>query len=142
MVKMSQLKEVIQTKLAENLQKIDIYEIEDHDIILDEKPELFFPEAKTIYRDGDNYHVVGLSRGVVRYDKVYDSLHELIYYLLGIYVARKASRIASAAVNGDYTQYEKYAQIFDKENIRLFTLIDPEYGKWREKEIEEMNAAD
>ena len=139
MVKMSQLKEIIQTKLAEALQKIDIHEIEDHDIILDEKPEFYFQEGRTIFMDGDNYHVVALERGVVRFDKVYDSLHELMYELLDWYVIVKASRIASAAVNGDYTQYEKYAQIFDKENIRLFTLIDPEYGKWREKEIKEMN---
>lgn len=139
---MNQLKEMIQAKLLESLQKIDIHEIKDYDIILDEKPEFYFQEGRTIFMDGDNYHVVALERGVVRFDKVYDSLHELMYELLGSYVVDKASDIAWEAVNGDYMQHEKYAQIFDKEKIRLFTLIDPEYGKWKAKEIEEMNAAD
>ncbi|WP_373760658.1 hypothetical protein [Streptococcus ferus] len=139
---MNQLKEMIQTKLAEDLQKIDIYEIEDHDIILDEKPDLFFSDARTIYRDGDNYHVVALERGVIRFDKVYDSLYELMYYLLRSYVVDKASDIAWEAVNEDYRQYDKYAKMFDEEKIRLFTLIDPEYGKWKAKEIEEMKGAE
>ena len=90
-LKMSQLKEMIQTKLAEDLEKIDIYEVENHDIILDEKPEIFFADARTIFMDGDNYHVVVLERGVVRFDKVYDSLHELMYELLDWYVMEKAN---------------------------------------------------
>ena len=139
---MSQLKEVIQTKLLEYLQKIDIHEIEDHDIILDEKPDLFFSDARTIYRDGDNYHVVGRDRGVYTFDKVYDSLYELMYYLLRSYVVNKANEIAWNVLNRDYELYEQHTPISHKEQIKLFTLINPEYGKWREKEIEEMNAAD
>lgn len=132
---MSQLKKKIQNKLKEDLQKIDIHDIKDYDIILDEKPDLFFPDARTIFVDGEKYHILAKERGIVTFDKVYDSLERLMYELLDDYVIHKASDIAWNSVNGDF---KLYAKCFDEEKIKLFTLINPEYGRWKEKEIEEI----
>ncbi|SDP13158.1 hypothetical protein SAMN05216347_1063 [Streptococcus equinus] len=130
---MTHLKELIQQNLLDNLKKIDVYQLEDDDIILDEKPELFFSDKRTIFMDENRYHIISKERGKTTFDKIFDSLDDLIYELLDYYVIQKASDIAWEAINGDFSLYEKKC---NEEKIRLFTLISPEYGKRKKDEIQ------
>ena len=83
--------------------------------------------------DENRYHIISKERGKTTFDKIFDSLDDLIYELLDYYVIQKASDIAWEAINGDFSLYEKKC---NEEKIRLFTLISPEYGKRKKEEIQ------
>lgn len=55
-----------------------------------------------------------------------------MYELLDDYVIYKASDIAWNTVNGDFKPYLK---LLEGQEMKLFTLINPEYRRWKEKEI-------
>lgn len=103
------------------------------DLFTEEKPSLFLPEGRTIYLEGDHYYIVGIERGKINSNKKFDNKDDILYYLLQSYVTRIASKNAWTNANGDF---ERYGTLFEEEQIRLFSIIDPKYGEIRRKETE------
>lgn len=64
-------------------------------------------------------------------EKKFENKEDILYYLLQSYVTRIASKNAWANANGDF---ERYGNLFDEEQIRLFSIIDPKYEERRRKE--------
>lgn len=122
---------LIKDELMELLSKIGESNLNPSDLFTEEKPSLFLPEGRTIYLEGDHYYIVGVERGKINSEKKFDNKEDILYYLLQSYVTRIASRIAWTNANGDF---ERYGSLFEEEQIRLFSIIDPKYGERRRKE--------
>ena len=123
---------LIKDELTELLLKIGETNLNQSDLFTEEKPSLFLPEGRTIYLEGDYYYIVGVERGKINSEKKFDNKEDILYYLLQSYVTRIASKNAWANANGDF---ERYGNLFEEEQIRLFSIIDPKYGERRNKEI-------
>ena len=128
-VKIMQLKQ----ELMELLLKIGEINLNQSDLFTEEKPSLFLPEGRTIYLEGDYYYIVGIERGKINSEKKFDNKEDILYYLLQSYVTRIASKNAWANANGDF---DRYNTLFQEEQIRLFSIINPQYGERRRKEID------
>lgn len=128
-VKIMQLKQ----ELMELLLKIGETNLNQSDLFTEEKPSLFLPEGRTIYLEGDYYYIVGVERGKINSEKKFDNKEDILYYLLQSYVTRIASKNAWANANGDF---DRYNTLFQEEQIRLFSIINPKYGERRRKEID------
>ena len=128
-VKIMQLKQ----ELMELLLKIGETNLNQSDLFTEEKPSLFLPEGRTIYLEGDYYYIVGVERGKINSEKKFDNKEDILYYLLQSYVTRIASKNAWANANGDFDRYDT---LFQEEQIRLFSIINPKYGERRRKEID------
>ena len=115
----------------ELLLKIGETNLNPSDLFTEERPSLFFPEGRTIYLDGDHYYIVGVERGKINSEKKFDNKEDILYYLLQSYVTRIASKNAWNKANGDF---QLYGNLFEEEQIRLFSIIDPKYGERRRKE--------
>lgn len=123
---------LLKDELMELLLKIGETNLNQSDLFTEEKPSLFLPEGRTIYLEGDYYYIVGVERGKINSEKKFDNKEDILYYLLQSYVTRIASKNAWANANGDF---ERYRNLFEEEQIRLFSIIDPKYGERRRKEI-------
>ena len=123
---------LIKDELIELLLKIGEINLNQSDLFTEEKPSLFLPEGRTIYFEDGYYYIVGVERGKINSEKKFDNKEDILYYLLQSYVTRIASRIAWTNANGDF---ELYGTLFEEEQIRLFSIIDPKYGERRRKEI-------
>ncbi|ORO47640.1 hypothetical protein [Streptococcus oralis] len=121
----------IKDELIELLLKIGETNLNQSDLFTEEKPSLFLPEGRTIYLEGDHYYIVGVERGKINSEKKFENKEDILYYLLQSYVTRIASKNAWANANGDF---ERYGNLFDEEQIRLFSIIDPKYGERRRKQ--------
>jgi len=128
-VKIMQLKQ----ELMELLLKIGETNLNQSDLFIEEKPSLFLPEGRTIYLEGDYYYIVGVERGKINSEEKFDNKEDILYYLLQSYVTRIASKNAWANANGDFDRYDT---LFQEEQIRLFSIINPKYGERRRKEID------
>ena len=128
-VKIMQLKQ----ELMELLLKIGEINLNQSDLFTEEKPSLFLPEGRTIYLEGDYYYIVGVERGKINSEEKFDNKEDILYYLLQSYVTRIASKNAWANANGDFDRYDT---LFQEEQIRLFSIINPKYGERRRKEID------
>ena len=122
----------IKDELTELLLKIGETNLNQSDLFTEEKPSLFLPEGRTIYLEGDHYYIVGVERSKINSEKKFDNKEDILYYLLRSYVTRIASKNAWANANGDF---DRYNTLFQEEQIRLFSIIDPKYGERRRKEI-------
>ena len=129
------LVEIMQLKqeLLELLLKIGESNLNQSDLFTEEKPSLFLPEGRTIYLEGDHYYIVGVERSKINSKKKFENKEDILYYLLQSYVTRIASKNAWTNANGDF---ERYGTLFEEEQIRLFSIIDPKYGERRRKETE------
>ena len=123
---------LLKDELTELLLKIGETNLNQSDLFTEEKPSLFLPEGRTIYLDGDYYYIVGVERGKINSEKKFDNKEDILYYLLQSYVIRIASKKAWTNANRDF---ELYGTLFEEEQIRLFSIIDPKYGERRRKEI-------
>ena len=123
----------IKEELTELLLKIDEANLNQSDLFTEEKPSLFLPEGRTIYLEDDYYYIVGVERGKINSEKKFDNKEDILYYLLQSYVTRIASKNAWANANGDFDRYDT---LFQEEQIRLFSIINPQYGERRRKEID------
>ena len=123
----------LKQELMELLLKIGETNLNPSDLFTAEKPSLFFPEGRTIYLEGDHYYIVGVERGKINSKKKFYNKEDILYYLLQSYVTRIASKNAWTNANGDF---ERYGTLFEEEQIRLFSIIDPKYGERRRKETE------
>ena len=112
----------LKQELAKLLLKIGESNLNQSDLFTEEKPSLFLPEGRTIYLEGDYYYIVGVERGKINSEKKFDNKEDILYYLLQSYVTRIASKNAWANANGDF---ERYGNLFEEEQIRLFSIIDP-----------------
>ena len=121
----------IKDELIELLLKIGETNLNQSDLFTEEKPSLFLPEGRTIYLEGDYYYIVGVERGKINSEKKFENKEDILYYLLQSYVTRIASKNAWANANGDF---ERSGNLFDEEQIRLFSIIDPKYGERRRKQ--------
>ena len=121
----------IKDELTELLLKIGETNLNQSDFFTEEKPSLFLPEGRTIYLEGDYYYIVGVERGKINSEKKFDNKEDILYYLLQSYVTRIASKDAWNKANGDF---QLYGTLFEEEQIRLFSIIDPKYGERRRKE--------
>ena len=121
----------LKQELMELLLKIGETNLNPSDLFTEERPSLFFPEGRTIYLDGDHYYIVGVERGKINSEKKFDNKEDILYYLLQSYVTRIASKNAWNKANGDF---QLYGNLFEEEQIRLFSIIDPKYGERRRKE--------
>lgn len=121
----------IKDELIELLLKIGETNLNQSDLFTEEKPSLFLPEGRTIYLECDHYYIVGVERGKINSEKKFENKEDILYYLLQSYVTRIASKNAWANANGDF---ERYGNLFDEEQIRLFSIIDPKYGERRRKQ--------
>ncbi|MBF1716825.1 MAG: hypothetical protein HXO89_06020 [Streptococcus parasanguinis] len=126
-VKIMQLKQ----ELAKLLLKIGESNLNQSDLFTEEKPSLFLPEGRTIYLEGDHYYIVSVERGKINSEKKFDNKEDILYYLLQSYVTRIASKNAWTNANGDF---ERYNSLLQEEQVRLFSIIDPKYGKRWKKE--------
>lgn len=122
---------LLKDELMELLLKIGETNLNPSDLFTEERPSLFFPEERTIYLDGDHYYIVGVERGKINSEKKFDNKEDILYYLLQSYVTRIASKNAWNKANGDF---QLYGNLFEEEQIRLFSIIDPKYGERRRKE--------
>ena len=122
---------LIKKELTELLLKIGEANLNQSDLFTEEKPSLFLPEGRTIYLEGDYYYIVGVERGKINSEKKFDNKEDILYDLLQSYVTRIASKNAWTNANGDF---ELYGTLFEEEQIRLFSIIDPKYGERRRKE--------
>ena len=121
----------LKQELAKLLLKIGESNLNQSDLFTEEKPSLFLPEGRTIYLEGDHYYIVSVERGKINSEKKFDNKEDILYYLLQSYVTRIASKNAWTNASGDF---ERYGSLFEEEQIRLFSIIDPKYGKRRRKE--------
>lgn len=121
----------LKDELTELLLKIGEANLIQSDLFTEEKPSLFLPEGRTIYLEGDHYYIVGVERGKINSEKKFDNKEDILYYLLQSYVTRIASKNAWNKANGDF---QLYGNLFEEEQIRLFSIIDPKYGERRRKE--------
>lgn len=122
----------IKDELTELLLKIGETKLNPSDLFTEEKPSLFLPEGRTIYLEGDYYYIVGVERGKINSEKKFDNKEDMLYDLLQSYVTRIASKNAWINANGDF---ERYDTLFQEEQIRLFSIINPKYGERRRKEV-------
>lgn len=122
---------LLKDELMELLLKIGETNLNPSDLFTEERPSLFFPEGRTIYLEGDHYYIVGVERGKINSEKKFDNKEDILYYLLQSYVTRIASKNAWNKANGDF---QLYGNLFEEEQIRLFSIIDPKYGERRRKE--------
>ena len=121
----------LKQELAKLLLKIGESNLNQSDLFTEEKPSLFLPEGRTIYLEGDHYYIVSVERGKINSEKKFDNKEDILYYLLQSYVTRIASKNAWTNANGDF---ERYNSLLQEEQIRLFSIIDPKYGKRWKKE--------
>lgn len=121
----------LKDELTELLLKIGETNLNQSDLFTEEKPSLFLPEGRTIYLEGDHYYIVSVERGKINSEKKFDNKEDILYYLLQSYVTRIASKNAWTNANGDF---ERYNSLFQEEQVRLFSIIDPKYGKRWKKE--------
>ena len=121
----------IKDELTELLLKIGETKLNQSDLFTEEKPSLFLPEGRTIYLEGDHYYIVSVERGKINSEKKFDNKEDILYYLLQSYVTRIASKNAWTNANGDF---ERYNSLLQEEQVRLFSIIDPKYGKRWKKE--------
>lgn len=121
----------IKDELTELLLKIGETKLNPSDLFTEEKPSLFLPEGRTIYLEDDHYYIVGVERGKINSEKKFDNKEDMLYDLLQSYVTRIASKNAWINANGDFDRYDT---LFQEEQIRLFSIIDPKYGERRRKE--------
>ena len=122
---------LIKDELTELLLKIGEANLNQSDLFTEEKPSLFLPEGRTIYFEDSYYYIVDVERGKINSKKKFDNKEDILYHLLQSYVTRIASKNAWANANGDF---ERYGNLFEEEQIRLFSIIDPKYGERRRKE--------
>ncbi len=122
---------LIKKELTELLLKIGEANLNQSDLFTEEKPSLFLPEGRTIYFEDRYYYIVGVERGRINSEKKFDNKEDILYDLLQSYVIRIASKNAWTNANGDF---ELYGTLFEEEQIRLFSIIDPKYGERRRKE--------
>ena len=123
---------LIKDELIELLLKIGEINLNQSDLFTEEKPSLFLPEGRTIYFEDGYYYIVGVERGKINSEKKFVNKEDILYELLQSYVTRIASKNAWTNANGDF---ELYGTLFEEEQIRLFSIIDPKYGERRRKEI-------
>ena len=121
----------IKDELTELLLKIGETNLNPADLFTEEKPSLFLPEGRTIYFEEGYYYIVGVERGKINSEKKFDNKEDILYYLLQSYVIRIASKKAWTNANGDF---ELYGNLFEEEQIHLFSIIDPKYEERRRKE--------
>lgn len=121
----------LKQELAKLLLKIGESNLNQSDLFTEEKPSLFLPEGRTIYLEGDHYYIVSVERGKINSEKKFDNKEDILYYLLQSYVTRIASKNAWTNANGDF---ERYNSLLQEEQVRLFSIIDPKYGKRWKKE--------
>ena len=121
----------IKDELTELLLKIGETNLNPADLFTEEKPSLFLPEGRTIYFEEGYYYIVGVERGKINSEKKFDNKEDILYYLLQSYVTRIASKNAWANANGDFDRYDT---LFQEEQIRLFSIINPKYGERRRKQ--------
>ena len=121
----------LKLELAKLLLKIGESNLNQSDLFTEEKPSLFLPEGRTIYLEGDHYYIVSVERGKINSEKKFDNKEDILYYLLQSYVTRIASKNAWTNANGDF---ERYNSLLQEEQVRLFSIIDPKYGKRWKKE--------
>ena len=121
----------IKDELTELLLKIGETNLNQSDLFTEEKPSLFLPEGRTIYFEDGYYYIVGVERGKINSEKKFDNKEDILYYLLQSYVTRIASKNAWANANGDF---DRYNTLFQEEQIRLFSIINPKYGERRRKQ--------
>lgn len=121
----------LKQELAKLLLKIGESNLNQSDLFTEEKPSLFLPEGRTIYLEGDHYYIVSVERGKINSEKKFDNKEDILYYLLKSYVTRIASKNAWTNANGDF---ERYNSLLQEEQVRLFSIIDPKYGKRWKKE--------
>ena len=121
---------LLKDELTELLLKIGETNLNPSDLFTEEKPSLFLPEGRTIYLEDDYYYIVSVERGKINSEKKFDNKEDILYYLLQSYVTRIASKKAWTNANRDF---ELYGTLFEEEQIRLFSIIDPKYGERRRK---------
>ena len=125
---------LLKDELTELLLKIGETNLNLSDLFTEEKPSLFLPEGRTIYLEDDYYYIVSVERGKInsekKFDNKFDNKEDMLYELLQSYVIRIASKKAWTNANGDF---ELYGTLFEEEQIRLFSIIDPKYGERRRK---------
>ena len=121
----------LKDELTELLLKIGESNLNPSDLFTEEKPSIFFSEGRTIYLEDDYYYIVGVERGKINSEKKCDNKEDILYDLLQSYVTKIASKNAWTNANGDF---ERYGTLFEEEQIRLFSIIDPKYGERRRKE--------
>lgn len=121
---------LLKDELTELLLKIGETNLNPSDLFTEEKPSLFLPEGRTIYLEDDYYYIVSVERGKINSEKKFENKKDILYYLLQSYVIRIASKKAWTNANRDF---ELYGTLFEEEQIRLFSIIDPKYGERRRK---------
>lgn len=117
--------------LLDLLSRIGITTLNPDDQFMEKRPDVYFPEGRTIFLENGVYHVIGAERGSIRLGKTFNNKEDFMYYLLESYVSKVASKNAWEKANGDMTLY---AKLFPEEQIKVFSSIDVAYGE--KKDIE------
>lgn len=117
--------------LLDLLSRIGITTLNPDDQFMEKRPDVYFPEGRTIFLENGVYHVIGAERGSIRLGKTFNNKEDFMYYLLESYVSKVASKNAWEKANGDMTVY---AKLFPEEQIKVFSSIDVAYGE--KKDIE------
>lgn len=123
----------LKEKLMKEILKIGVTSLNESVIFEEERPKVYFPEGQTVFLENNVYHVVGVERGRVNSDRIFEKEEDILYFLLESYVNNIASKIAWKKSNGNF---ELYGKLLPEEQVRVFDMIDPKYGKKREQEIE------
>lgn len=127
---MNQL-DIQKKELLDLLSRIGITTLNPDDQFMEKRPDVYFPEGRTIFLENGVYHVIGAERGSIRLGKTFNNKEDFMYYLLESYVSKVASKNAWEKANGDMTVY---AKLFPEEQIKVFSSIDVAYGE--KKDIE------
>lgn len=120
-------------ELLDLLSKIGITTLNQSDQFMAQRPDVYFPDGRTIFLENGVYHVIGVDRGIISLEKTFNNKEDFMYYLLESYVSTVASKNAWEKANSDMTLY---AKLLPEEPIKVFSIIDVAYGESRKKDIE------
>ena len=115
-------------ELLDLLSKIGITTLNQSDQFMAQRPDVYFPDGRTIFLENGVYHVIGVDRGIISLEKTFNNKEDFMYYLLESYVNKVASKNAWEKANDDMIVY---AKLFPEEQIKVFSIIDVTYGERR-----------
>ncbi|HEL0641257.1 TPA: hypothetical protein TUV15_001823 [Streptococcus equi subsp. zooepidemicus] len=129
----------LKEELMKLLLKIGVTSLNESVLFEEKRPQVYFPEGQTVFLENNIYYVIGVEHGKVNSERTFGEKEDILYFLLGSYVNNIAGKYAWERVNGDFEQYGK---LLPEEQVRVFDMIDPKYGRRRKQEIEAQQESD